>query len=97
MYRITAEIIADSIGPNGKRITTFLTKYPRFIHSEHLRHRTQSFSVASSRAVPAKLLRKQVLENPAMPILWPKQHHGMQGTEVFKMTLLGLIVLRHPG
>jgi len=77
------QVIADSRGPNGKRIITFKGLYPRFIHSEHLRHRTQSFSVASSRAIPAAKLLEQVKEQPAMPILWPKQHKGMQGAEVF--------------
>jgi hypothetical protein len=80
---IKAEVIADSIGPNGKRITTFLCEYPRFIHAEHVRHRAQSFSVASSRAIPAKKVMEQVNNDPAMPVLWPKHHKGMQGTEVF--------------
>lgn len=36
---ITAKIIADSISPNGVRLTTFQLRYPRFIHAEELTHR----------------------------------------------------------
>ena len=84
MPNCKVEVIAHSIGPNGAEIFTLLTEYPRFIHSEVLRHRNVSHSVASSRAIPAKLLMGQVRDNPAMPVLWPKQHKGMQGTEVFE-------------
>lgn len=31
---ISATIIADSISPDGVRITTFELEYPRFIHAE---------------------------------------------------------------
>ena len=37
---ITATVIADSISSYGKRITTLQLKYPRFIHSEFMTHRT---------------------------------------------------------
>lgn len=33
------QIIADSIGPNGARITTFQLRYPRMIHAEVMTHR----------------------------------------------------------
>jgi hypothetical protein len=36
---ITAEIVADSISKEGKRLTTFRLRYPRFIHAEELTHR----------------------------------------------------------
>lgn len=36
---ITAEIIADSISEQGKRLITFKLRYPRFIHAEELTHR----------------------------------------------------------
>lgn len=36
---IKAEIIADSVSPLGKRITTFQLRYPRWIHAELRTHR----------------------------------------------------------
>lgn len=36
---ITATVIADSISPAGKRLTTLQLRYPRFIHAEELTHR----------------------------------------------------------
>lgn len=36
---IEAKIIADSISPQGIRLTTFQLRYPRFIHAEELTHR----------------------------------------------------------
>jgi len=77
----TVEVIKDSIGPNKVRLTTFLCIYPRIIHAEHLRHRTQSFSVASSRAIPYSKVRKQVDEDPFIPLAFQKAHKGMQGSE----------------
>jgi hypothetical protein len=60
----TAEVIKDSIGPNGKRITTFLINHWRGIHAELLRHRLFSFSVASSRAIPYSVQAEQVENDP---------------------------------
>ncbi|RWD47519.1 MAG: hypothetical protein EOS35_06325 [Mesorhizobium sp.] len=36
---MSAKVIADSISPDGKRITTMELRYPRFIHAEELTHR----------------------------------------------------------
>lgn len=47
----TVKILADTRGINGTRLTTFLVKFPRFIEPEILRHRSLSFSAASSRAI----------------------------------------------
>lgn len=80
----TAEIIADSISPTGQRLTTFLINHWRGIHPELLRHRLFSFSVASSRAIPYSVQSRQVKEDPMLPIIWPKQHKGMQGNEIFE-------------
>lgn len=41
---IDAKIIADSISPEGKRLLTFQTRHPRFIHAEELTHRILSTS-----------------------------------------------------
>lgn len=47
----TVKILADSLSPQGKRLATFLVRFPRFIEPELLRHRMLSFSAASSRAI----------------------------------------------
>lgn len=81
MKQISAEIIADSISPQGHRITSFILTYPRFIHSELMTHRVFSRNSASSRAIPFEKMVKSVQENPFTPIAWQKHHSGMQGTE----------------
>lgn len=78
---IEAKIIADSIGPQGDRLTTFVVTYPRIIHSEVMTHRMFSRNSASSRAIPFAKTVESVKENPFIPIAWMKDHKGMQGTE----------------
>ena len=75
------EILADSIGPQGNRLTTFKVTYPRIIHAEMCRHRILSRNTASSRAIPFEKMVKDVQENPFIPIAWQKNHIGMQGSE----------------
>ena len=75
------EILADSISPQGHRLTTFRVTYPRIIHAEMCRHRTLSRNSASSRAIPFKKMVQMVEEDPFIPIAWQKDHKGMQGTE----------------
>jgi thymidylate synthase ThyX len=82
---ITARIMADSVSPAGKRITSFLLTYPRFIHSELMTHRMLSRNAASSRAIPVKTMVKRLRENPAMPVYWGSTKPGMQaGDEIQK-------------
>lgn len=83
MKKISAEIIADSVSPQGDRITTLLLTYPRFIHGEVMTHRLFSRNSASSRAIPFKKMVKMVKKDPFIPIAWQKDHKGMQGTEYF--------------
>ncbi len=79
-----AEILADSINECGSRLTTFRLRYPRFIHSELMTHRTHSRNAGSSRAIPTKRFRKQVLKNPALPVHWGKIQKGMQADNQLK-------------
>lgn len=83
MKKIEAKIVADSISPQGHRITSMLLTYPRFIHGEVMTHRMFSRNSASSRAIPFEKMVKMVEEDPFVPIAWQKQHKGMQGTEYF--------------
>jgi thymidylate synthase ThyX len=72
------KIIADSISEFGKRITTFVCTFPRFILPEFNTHRVFSRNAASSRAIPVKKFIDQVINNPAEPIFWGKDQSGMQ-------------------
>ncbi len=78
----SATIIADSVGPNGKRITTLEVNCQQSVYLELLKERDLSVTKVD---VPYEKQRDQVLNDPAMPVLWPKQHRGMQGTEVFTL------------
>ena len=78
---ITAKVIADSIGPNTSRLTTFQLKYPRFIHAEFLTHRQFSRNASSSRAIPVEKQIQMIREDTAMPIHWGKNQKGMQADE----------------
>jgi hypothetical protein len=75
---ISAKVIADSVNPNGERLTTFELLYPRFIHSELMTHRVLSRNAASSRAIPVKKMLSAVLRGPASPIHWGTNQPGMQ-------------------
>lgn len=39
MTTISAKVIADSVSPDGHRLTTLLLCYPRWIHAEARAHR----------------------------------------------------------
>lgn len=84
-----ATVIADSVGPNGVRITSVQMTYPRFVHSELMTHRSFARNAASSRAIPWKKLKEDgslhekcmlaMLSNdPVVPIVFGKEQKGMQ-------------------
>ena len=83
MKKIEAKIVADSINPQGDRITTYLLTFPRFILAELNTHRVFSKNSASSRAIPFEKMIKMVKTDPFIPIAWQKDHKGMQGEEYF--------------
>ena len=87
MKKIETRIVADSISPQGHRITSFILTYPRFIHSELMTHRVFSRNSASSRAIPFEKMVKMVEEDPFIPIAWQKDHKGMQGNEYINEVL----------
>jgi len=78
---ISAKIIADSINPQGVRITTLELEYPRFIHAELMTHRVFSRNSASSRAIPVNKMLETITLNPAKPIHWGKNEAGMQANQ----------------
>lgn len=77
--RFSVSIIKDSVGrETDKRITTFLVKYPRFITPEMLTHRMFSRNSSSSRAIPSKVLRSKIWNEPMLPVEWGANNPGMQ-------------------
>lgn len=77
----SVKILADSLAPCKKRLTTFELTYPRFVHSELMTHRMFSRNSASSRAIPIEKMIDRVMEDPAMPVHWGKNQPGMQAEE----------------
>jgi thymidylate synthase ThyX len=75
---ISAKVIADSVSPAGKRLTTMQLRYPKFVHGEVLTHRAFSRSSSSSRAVPFERMVQDVIDDPATPVWWGKNQPGMQ-------------------
>lgn len=80
---ISAEVICDSISIEGKRLTTFKLRYPKFIHSEFMTHRVISRNASSSRAIPTAKLIEEVRSDAlrAAPVWWGKNQPGMQAPE----------------
>jgi len=72
---ITAQIVADSLSPQGIRLTTLSLKYPRWIHSEFMTHRMFSRNASSSRAIPSRRLKALERE---YPLWWGVNIPGMQ-------------------
>lgn len=63
----------------GKRIATFVLHMPKFIQAHINSHRALSRNSASSRAMPAKVLRQRVLQDPFIPIKFSSYQSGMKG------------------
>lgn len=72
-------VLADSVAPNGSRLITMEVEHWRAIHAEVLRHRSFSFSAASSRAIPGGRMIDYVQNHPASPVAWTTTKKGMQG------------------
>jgi hypothetical protein len=83
MANIEARIVGDSVNPAGVRITSFILKYPRFIHAEFMTHRCFSRNAASSRAIPLKKMIEAISLEPATFEFWGSNKPGMQaGDEI---------------
>lgn len=65
MYK--GKILADSISPDGARLTTFQITFPRFILPELNTHRAFSRNLSSSRAVSFSKMVEKVVQNPVIP------------------------------
>jgi len=76
--RQLAKIIADSISPDGVRLTTMEVEMPRIVLAEFNTHRVFSRSSASSRAIPVESMIRRVVEDPYIPGEWGVNGKGMQ-------------------
>lgn len=72
-----AEVVQHSIDEAGNEIITFNVKYALSIHAEALRHRMLSRGVKSQRAIPTWVIRKEVLEDPYVPVWFGANQAGM--------------------
>ena len=79
--KISAKIVADSVSPQGDRLTSLLITFPRILLSEINTHRMLSKNTSSSRAIPFLKMVEAIKNNPFIPIAWQKHHSGMQGNE----------------
>lgn len=79
MAEPSAKVIADSISVYGHRLTTMEVVIHRFVLAELNTHRVLSKNSASSRAIPVHKQLQRVRQNPAMPVVWPREQKGMQG------------------
>lgn len=75
---ISARVIADSVNPAGKRLTTYECTFNRWILAELNTHRMLSRNSASSRAIPVKRIMRQVWADPAYPVSVGSNRPGMQ-------------------
>lgn len=76
---IKAKVIADSVHPEGGRLTTIEANIHRFVLAELNTHRSHSRNSASSRAIPVGKQLDRVSVNPAYPVVWASEQKGMQG------------------
>ena len=83
---ISAKVIADSVSPEGKRITTFELEYHRYILAELNTHAMTARNTASSRAIPIQRMIDLVMEQPVNPVEWGRNRAGMQATETLDVT-----------
>lgn len=74
-----AKVIADSVGPAGKRVTTMEVEMHRFVLAEFNTHRVFSRNSASSRAIPVVKQLNNIWARPAYPAVWASEKPGMQG------------------
>lgn len=76
----SVEVLADSIGPAGVRLTTIEATLPRYILAELNTHRALSRNSASSRAIPVAKQIDKVMSSPVIPSFAMNQR-GMQAGE----------------
>jgi thymidylate synthase ThyX len=77
----SAKVVADSVSPTGKRLTTLEVVFPRMILSEFNTHRMLSKNSASSRAIPAVKQLRKIMDYPYVPNYIGINESGMQASK----------------
>jgi hypothetical protein len=78
---IDSRVIQDSISPDGARLLTYRVRFLKNLLAEFNTHRMFSRSWASSRAIPARKVREQIMSDPALPVYWGKNEAGMSASQ----------------
>lgn len=73
-----AKIIADSLSPDGVRLTTLEVTFPRIVLAEFNTHRVFTRNSASSRAIPIAKRIEMVERTPYVPDEFGSNQKGMQ-------------------
>lgn len=77
----SAEVLADSVGPSGVRITSLKLRFPRFLLAQFNTHRAFSRNAASFRARGVNRMVEEVESNPFFPDPVFAEKKGMSGGE----------------
>lgn len=72
-----AEVLADSISPDGVRLTTLQVRYPHAVHKDMLTHRVFERNFMSFRAYPIEKVVEMVRDNPFVPEEFSARERGM--------------------
>ncbi len=79
-YKISAKLLLYSESEiTHKKIATFVITIPKFLQAQINSHRALSRNSGSSRAIPAKTIRRRVIENPFIPVEFGHNQPGMRG------------------
>lgn len=88
-----AEVIQQSkCAVTGAKLTTFSVKYGLIIHAEALRHRMLSRGVKSNRAIPPAVIRKEVLDDPYIPMWFGANQAGMVANDLVRFPTIAKAV-----
>jgi thymidylate synthase ThyX len=79
-----AVVLADSVNPNGDRLTTLEVTFPRYVLAEMNTHRAFSRNSASSRAIPVERQIQKVLDHPFIPSRFPVNQTGMSAGQFYE-------------
>lgn len=79
-YTLSAKLLLYSESEiTHKKIATFVITIPKFLQAQINSHRALSRNSGSSRAIPAKIIRKRVMEHPFIPVEFGHNQPGMRG------------------
>lgn len=79
-----AQVILDSISPQGHRLTTLEVTMHRFVLSEFNTHRVFERNSASSRAIPVTKQLQKIEEDLAYPLEFGSNQAGMQAGDLLE-------------